>query len=48
MGTKDIPNVTSGVQATWHVAPSGNGHETLGQDVEMVEDQRRGDMEEDD
>lgn len=49
MGTKDIPNVTSSIQATWHTAPAAEaGHEHAGQDVEMVEDQRRGDMEEDD
>jgi hypothetical protein len=46
MGTKDIPNLNNAIQATWHASPAAT--ETPSHDVEMVEDQRRGDMEEDD
>ncbi len=48
MGTKDIPNLTAPISATWFTASSdtigGAGHE-----VDMVEDEaRRGDHDEED
>lgn len=44
LGTAQIPNVNGGIKAAWHNEASATTHAP---DVEMTEDQRRGDREED-